>query len=143
MRIGIEVVMSVRHTISANLSKRAHDDRRNYHSPVLRCRYTVGQDSQGQTRKVVSQRSCDDWHSICPQRRDGRSAPFVARWLKYDYNVLFGGLLDRSTLLRQLARQASLTDRLLAAVTFSCVTDNLTLHIVSASAWTQSEAVGV
>lgn len=51
------------------------------------------------------------------------------RWLKRDYDELFGGLPDRTTLMRQLRQHEHLTDCLLAVPGILCVADSFPIEL--------------
>ena len=61
--------------------------------------------------------------------KGGRFRAFC-RWLKRDYDGLFGGLPDRSNLQRQLAKYQGLCDRLLAESSLLCVTDSYPIELL-------------
>jgi hypothetical protein len=52
------------------------------------------------------------------------------RWLKRDYDALFGGLPDRTTLLRQLQKQQPHTDKLLAEPSVLNVVDSFPIELL-------------
>src|SRR5687767_6499385 len=61
--------------------------------------------------------------------KGGRFRAFC-RWLKRDYDALFGGLPDRSNLQRQLEKYQYLTDRLLAEPSTLNVVDSYPIELV-------------
>jgi hypothetical protein len=61
--------------------------------------------------------------------KGGRFRAFY-RWLKRDFDALFGGLPDRTTLLRQLSVQESYTDRLLAQPSVLNVVDSYPIELI-------------
>jgi len=52
------------------------------------------------------------------------------RWLKRDYDGLFGGLPERTRLLRQLQRHEDLTDHLLCEPSLLCVADSYPIELI-------------
>ena len=52
------------------------------------------------------------------------------RWLARDYNALFGGLLDRTTLLRQLRAQQVRADALLEEASLLNVIDSFPIELL-------------
>jgi hypothetical protein len=52
------------------------------------------------------------------------------RWVKRDYDALFGGLPDRTTLLRQLQKQQAHTDKLLAEPSVLNVVDSFPIELL-------------
>jgi len=52
------------------------------------------------------------------------------RWLKRDYNALFGGLPHRTSLLRQLRHQQAHTDKLLAEPSLLNVVDSYPIELI-------------
>ena len=52
------------------------------------------------------------------------------RWLKRDYNALFGGLPHRTSLLRQLRHQQAHTDTLLAEPSLLNVVDSYPIELI-------------
>ncbi len=61
--------------------------------------------------------------------KGGRFRAFC-RWLKRDYDGLFGGLPDRTTLARQLVKQQYLTDSLLAEASLLNVIDSFPIELL-------------
>src|SRR3972149_12770 len=61
--------------------------------------------------------------------KGGRFRAFC-RWLKRDYDGLFGGLPDRTNLQRQLARYQHLCDHLLACSSLLSVTDSYPIELL-------------
>jgi hypothetical protein len=61
--------------------------------------------------------------------KGGRFRAFY-RWLKRDFDALFGGLPDRTTLMRQLWAQNSYTDRFLAQPSVLNVVDSYPIELI-------------
>src|SRR5690349_24961432 len=61
--------------------------------------------------------------------KGGRFRAFY-RWLKRDYDALFGGLPDRTTLQRQLRDQQVHTDQLLAEPSLLNVVDSYPMELI-------------
>jgi hypothetical protein len=73
----------------------------------------------------------------------GRSFGAFYRWLKRDYDDLFGGLPDRTRLLRALVVYEAWTDLFLAQPTFFTIADSYPVELIfSIRAGRSSRQVG-